>query len=171
MQNYKVLPIMAKINTQTFHMETSTLIFNTKKGTLSCLTVNEKKLWIKKLLSVYCISNIIEDKNKYYAACESGEIEGQFLALSKENGITEWFIPGRSFLHIIFERSLYLIFTDETNQHYFLKVNRSNGNTSWHHPVDEDLQEYNFNKQRVRLSYASGKTEMLSIRNGKPIDS
>ncbi len=156
-------------NTQNFEMKNTILKYDPGKSTLLCLdkTKENKKIWIKKLMDISHVSSIIEDKNKYYIACESGEINGQFLALSKESGATQWFIPGKSFLQIIFEGFLYLIFVDESDRYYLLKVRRENGRASWHHMVDQDLYEYSFSKKKISLVYSSGKSESLSIRTGR----
>ncbi|MDY6935980.1 MAG: hypothetical protein SVZ03_17400 [Spirochaetota bacterium] len=151
-----------------FEMKTSILRYDIDKSILLCMS-NNKKLWAKKLMSVGCLSNIIEDDDKYYIACESGELNGQLLALRKVNGSTAWFIPGKSFLQIIFERYLYLIFVDGDEHHYLLKVNRRNGKVRWHHYVNHDLCEYRFTLNMIQLSYASGRSESLSLKNGRQI--
>lgn len=160
-----------KMNIRAFEMEETVLKYDLDKSTLLCAgsSYNGKKLWIKKLPEISYISNIIEDNKRYYIACESGEINGQFIAVSKDDGSTEWFIPGRSFLQIIFSGFLYLIFVDENNHYYLLKVNRNNGRSSWHHRVEQNLREYSFTKKEIRLSYSSGKKEVLSVRTGKKI--
>ncbi len=154
-------------------MERAALRYDFDKSTMLCLDKVDisKKIWIKKLNNITHISNIIEDNKKYYVACESGDINGQFIALSKEDGSTKWFIPGKSFLQVIFKGSLYLIFIDENNEYYLLKVRRDNGNTTWHHRVDKDLFEYSFSKNKINLSYLSKKKELLSIRTGKIVKS
>ena len=152
-------------------MEDSILKYDPDKSTLLCKmkSADARKVWIKKLLEISDISNIIEDGKRYYLACESGERNGQFLALSKNSGTTVWFIPGKSFLQILFEGFLYLIFIDEYSHYYLLKVKCSNGKAVWHHRLDRDLFEYAFSKKDVKLCYSSGKKELLSLRTGKSV--
>ena len=154
-------------NTLSFEMDDAFLRFDMDSSILLCQSRhNDKKLWVKKLNNLI-ISDIFEDDSRYYIACDSGEINGQFLAVKKKNGITDWFIPGKSFLHVLYNGSLFLIFADENNRFYFLKVRINNGKSSWHHPVDPDLKEYSFINNSVKLDYLSGKTETLSIKTGK----
>ncbi len=154
-------------------MEKAVLRYDFDKSTLLCLdkSDNSKKIWIKKLNNITHVSNIIEDNKKYYIVCESGDINGQFLALSKDSGSTKWFIPGKSFMQVIFKGALYLIFIDDNNKYYLLKVRRDNGKTTWHHRVDQDLFEYSFSGNKITLSYSSKKKELLSIRTGKTVKS
>ena len=158
-----------KTSTYNFEMEDSILKYDPDKSTLLCVTksADARKVWIKKLLDISDISNIIEDGKRYYIVCESGDINGQFLALSKSSGSTVWFIPGKSFLQVLFKEFLYLIFIDENSHYYLLRVNCNNGKAVWHHRLDTDLFEYAFTKKDVRLSYSSGKKEVLSLRTGK----
>jgi outer membrane protein assembly factor BamB len=123
--------------------------------------------WVKKINNTSSVAGIIEDGEMYYIACDLGETSGQFLALRKESGSTEWFIPGRSFLHLIFDGFLYLIFIDENEMYYLLKVNRENGKKVWHHPVGSDLKEYKFAVTGIELIYHSGKKELISVKTGK----
>ena len=154
-------------NTLSFKMSDALLRFDLDSSILLCQSMhNDKKLWVKKFNNLI-ISDIFEDNSKYYIACDSGEINGQFLAVKKNNGVTDWFIPGKSFLHLLFNESLFLIFADENNRFYFLKVRKGNGKSSWFHPVDPDLKEYSFKNDSVKLDYISGKTETISIKTGK----
>ncbi len=161
---------MKTLNIQTFEMEDAVLRYDMDKSMLTCWSrFNNRKFWIKKLYDLNWISGIIEDNKKYYLACDSGEINGQFLAIKKLDGATEWFIPGKSFLHVIYKRYIYLIFADENDRFYLLKVYLSNGKAAWYHPVDRDLAEYSFADNKIRLHYQSGKTEVLSAGTGKSV--
>jgi outer membrane protein assembly factor BamB len=155
---------------QNIEMDGSELVLDPAKSILVCLETGEgkRKLWAKKLNDAGFIDTVLEDAEKYYVACESGDSSGQYLALRKDTGETLWFIPGKCFLQVLFEGFLFLIFVDDRGDHYLLKVDRENGNALWHHRVDEDLREYSFTKKRVKLAYASGKTESLSMENGNP---
>ena len=151
-------------------MKGCTLGYDRERSILLCSSITNKnrKLWVKKLNDINYISSIIEDEQRYYLACESGELNGQFLALHKRTGSTSWFIPGRSYLQILFEGLIYLIFIDGEGRYYFLKVNRNSGKLKWHHQVDRDLCEYSITRERILLTYSSGKRESLSIKSGKP---
>lgn len=157
---------------QSFEMDNAVLRFDPAASILLCQSrVNPgKKLWVKKLSQLSSISDIIEDEKKYYLACDSGEINGQFLAVQKKTGVTDWFIPGKSFMHVLFSGYLFLIFTDEYNKFYLLKVYLNTGKSAWFHTVDPDLNEYSFLNDRIILKYLSGKTETLAIRTGKLIN-
>ncbi|MCU0821428.1 MAG: hypothetical protein MUC95_03015 [Spirochaetes bacterium] len=157
--------------THNFDMADSILKYDPGRSTLLCIdkSAKAKKIWIKKILDITDITNVFEDGKRYFIACESGEINGQFLALFRSSGSTAWFIPGKSFLQVLFEGFLYLIFIDENGHYYLLKVNCNNGKALWHHRLDPDLFEYAFTKKEVRLSYTSGKKEILSLRTGKRI--
>ncbi|MDY6967201.1 MAG: hypothetical protein SVR08_00910 [Spirochaetota bacterium] len=144
------------------------LRYDRERSILLCssITNNNRKLWVKKLKEISYISNIIEDEQRYYLACESGEISGQFLVLLKRTGSTKWFIPGKSYLQILFGDYIYLIFIDEEEHYYFLKVNRKSGELKWHHKVDQDLCKYSITKERILLTYFSGKEESISVKTG-----
>ncbi|MBN2040233.1 MAG: hypothetical protein JW864_09345 [Spirochaetes bacterium] len=157
-------------NVHYFNMEHAILCFDPGSSTLLCRSgrAGKKKLWIKKLNGLMEIFAIIEDNKRFYIACDSGDINGQFIAMQKDTGITDWFIPGKSFLHLLYKDFLYLIFSDESGQYYLLKVNLKDGKSVWYHPVDRDLNEYVFVDNKVKLNYLSGKSEAISIRTGKP---
>lgn len=157
------------LNVQFFEMEHAVLRFDPGSSVLLCRSnlPDKKKLWIKKLNGLMEISDIIEDNKRYYLACDSGDINGQYIAIQKSTGKTDWFIPGKSFLHLLYRDFLYLIFSDESGQYYLLKVRLTDGKSVWFHPVDRDLTEYVFTGKTVNLKYISGKSESLSIRTGK----
>lgn len=152
---------------QSFEMNDAFLRFDPESSILLCQTKpNSKRLWVKKINNLI-VSDIIEDTSRYYIICDSGDINGQFLAVKKKTGVTSWFIPGKSFMHILFKGFLFLIFSDENNRFYLLKVYISNGKSVWFHPIDPDLKEYIFKNDKIKLEYLSGKTETLSIKTGK----
>lgn len=156
-------------NSQIFEMKRNSLIYDQGKSILLCRlkTHGKRKLWARKVNDVNYISSVIEDDEKFYISFESGEKSGQFLAIHKENGKTKWYIPGKSFLQVLFDEALYLIFIDEQDRYYLIKVRRDNGKTVWHHLVDADLSEYRFKGQRIRLYYTSRKFETISAASGK----
>lgn len=154
-------------NIQSFEMKKTALRYDPLKSTLLCQAAGGKKLWIKKLYDLNSISDIIEDGNRYYIACDSGENSGQFLAVAKPTGNTDWFIPGKSFLHVLYKGHLFLIFADEESRFYLLKVILSSGKSAWYHPVDSDLKEYIFADNHIKLYYTSGRIEIVSSNTGK----
>jgi outer membrane protein assembly factor BamB len=156
-------------NSQIFEMRRNSLIYDQVKSILLCRlkTDGNRKLWARKVNDVNYISSVIEDEEKFYISFESGEKSGQFIAIYKENGKTGWYIPGKSFLQVLFGGALYLIFVDEQDRYYLIKVRRDNGKTEWHYRVDGDLCEYRFKGQRIRLYYSSNKFETISALTGK----
>jgi hypothetical protein len=155
---------------QTFEMKDHILCYDSCKSILLCKELqNNKNLWIKKIADISHIENIIEDTAKYYIACETDEIKGYFLALEKSTGSTEWFIPGKAYFQIIYADFLYVIFTDEKNDYYMLKVERTGGKKLWYRRIDPDLCEYSFRNDRILLSYDSGKSEKISPLTGAVI--
>jgi len=148
-------------------MESADLYFDLEKSILISTTKNNgKKKWIKKINDIYSVNSIIEDSNKYYISCETDETSGQFLAISKQDGTTCWFIPGKSYLHILFNKYLYIIFIDDNNMYFLIKVDINDGSKIWHHKVRQNLEEYSFTKERILLQYSSGKNEILSPLTG-----
>lgn len=154
-------------NSQIFEMKRNSLIYDQAKSILLCRLKKGNKLWARKVNDVNFISSVIEDDEKFYISFESGEKSGRFLAIDKKSGKTGWYIPGKSFLQVLFDGSLYLIFIDDQDRYYLLKVRRDNGKSVWHHRVDADLIEYRFKGQRIRLYYTSRKFETISAATGK----
>jgi outer membrane protein assembly factor BamB len=153
---------------QTFEMRNRKLVYDPVKSILLCRAKNDgKKLWAKKVAEIHSIVSIIEDNEKFYVSGESGEKSGQFLAVYKENGKAGWFIPGLSFMQVLYGGFLYLIFVDEKDEYYLLKVRKDNGKTVWYYQVENDLFEYRFKNQKIRLYYRSNKVETISIVSGK----
>lgn len=154
---------------QSFTLKRNKLSYDEEKSMLVCNDRDKdgKKLWVKKIHEVGIISNIIEDDKNFYLACESGESSGSFLAIEKSSGNTVWFIPGKSFLQVFYMGFLYIIFVDDNEQYYLLKVERKKGRTKWHYRILNDLSEYHFSRKEIKLTYSSGKTECLSPATGK----
>jgi len=115
----------------------------------------------KKMHEPVAIQNVLFDKRYYYIACKTVDTEGIFLALEKKNGSTAWFIPGSTFLEVLYRGYLYLIFVDENERHFLIKVECNEGNKLWFHQIDSDLYYYHFKEDCIILHYASGKKEML----------
>ncbi|HSV95759.1 MAG TPA: hypothetical protein VLM75_02365 [Spirochaetota bacterium] len=153
---------------QSFELGSGILSFDFTKGMLVCREADgeRRKRWVKKLEGVGRVGNVIEDKERYYVACENGDANGHFLALDRRTGATEWFIPGKSFLQLIYNEGLYLIFVDGSMRHYLLRVDTADGTALWHHGVDEDLAEYSFKTRKIVLLYASGRMEVLDSERG-----
>ncbi len=159
----------AGIIVQPFEMRETVLVYEPAKSILVCKqnSGDKKKLWVKKLLEGGTVLSAAEDDERYYVALQSGEASGQYMALDRVSGATCWFIPGRAFLQILFDGFLYLIFIDEREHYYLLKVNRGSGGSIWHYSVEGDLCEYSFTKKRVYLLYASGRREAVSLDSGR----
>ncbi len=149
-----------------FEMEGRRLSFNPDKSVLTCLSPERRKLWVKKIDAIGHILSIIEDGQKYYAACEVDDVSGELIALDRDSGSTVWYIPGRPYLQQLFNGDIYAIFTDPDNIFYFLRITTDEGKTKWHHTVADDLREYSIKKERVILHYHSGKSEELDARTG-----
>ncbi len=160
---------MDKVNSQVFYLSTNVLRFDLLKRTLLCQSNDgNKNIWIKKI-EVDVIHTIIEDENNYYCSCGSDDKNGLFIAINRFNGDTNWYIPGRAFFHILFKKYLFVIFIDEKEFYYLIKVQPEDGSKLWHYEVDKDLQEYSFKNDRIRLSYKSGKVEKISPITGAKI--
>lgn len=155
------------LKSQRFEMKDHTLHYDTEKSILLCKSNAEtKNVWAKKIHDIEGIHTVIEDEERYYLSCEYGERSGYFLAVDRANGSTAWYIPGLSLFNVIFEGYLFLIFIDDEGIYYLLKVDRSSGNKAWYHRINQDLAEYSFRRDRILLSYASGKVEKLSPKTG-----
>lgn len=154
-----------------FALKNTILDFNEEKSILVCLAGEQesRKLWAKKLPEVQCVSGVKEDGERYYVACEYTDTDGMFLALNRETGSTVWYIPGRSLLQIIYKNHPYLIFIDEEEKFHFIKADPKSGRKIWHHPLDDDLAEYSFHRDRITLRYRSGKKEVLSVEDGRKL--
>jgi len=127
---------------------------------------SEKILWVKQLDDVSDIGSVSENYDNFFLSCGIDEISGKFIALSKTDGVTSWFIPGHEFLHVLHKDSLFLIFLDAAGTYYFLKVDTKDGNPAWQRVVEPNLCEYHIDDDGVTLSYKSGKTEYIDRETG-----
>ncbi len=152
-----------------FELKKTILDYNEEKSIMVCLDSGQdmNKLWVKKLPDVKCVSGVKEDGERYYVACEYTNTDGIFLALNKETGRTVWYIPGRSLLQIMYKNYPYLIFIDENEKFHLIKVEPKDGSKIWHHPLDDDLSEYLFHRNKITLRYRSGKKDVLSAEDGR----
>ncbi|PKL40029.1 MAG: hypothetical protein CVV44_07375 [Spirochaetae bacterium HGW-Spirochaetae-1] len=160
------------INHQTFNSGEFFLQFDMDKSILLCKIRHDSKdkiLWAKKLNDIYCLLDILEDRDRFYVACEINDLDGKFIALDKSTGTTAWFIPGRPYFQTQFDQSLFIIFIDASHAYYLLRVDSEKGAALWHHRIEEDLCEYSFNSSRILLQYRSGRTEKLNPLSGKMI--
>ncbi len=153
-----------------FELKDSVLSYDPEKSLVVCRTRGEdrRNIWIKKLEDTGRVTRVLEDDERYFLACEYGEAEGTFLALDRESGATAWYIPGRSFLQVVYEGHLFMIFIDEHGAYFLIKVECAGGTSVWHHRVESDLAEYRFNPRRIRLFYESGREETLNSITGLP---
>ncbi len=161
---------MEQAYSQNFELGARTLHYDCGKYILLCKDSNSgKNLWIKKISDISQIDTVIEDSSRYYIACETDDIKGYYLAIDKGTGSTEWFIPGKAYFQVVYKGSLYLIFTDEKNEFFFLKVDCSDGKKIWHYRISNDLCEYSFSGDRIILKFESGKQEKISTLTGTVI--
>ena len=161
---------MAKAEPFFFSMKEDILSYDTDRSLLVCRsTASGNKRWLKHLENISFIASIIEDSERYYIMGESAETLGEYHALGKADGGTAWFIPGRAFFHIIHAGHLFLIFIDEKNLYWLIKVDNIRGTTIWHHRVDADLDGYRFRKNQVTLTFRSGKKTILDTETGREI--
>jgi outer membrane protein assembly factor BamB len=153
-----------------YPMHNNLLFYDYKKALLLCKSNNMKEdLWMKKLNSSCTIDNIIEDSKRFYINCTSNETSGEFIAVNIKTGKNEWIIPGKSFFEKIYEGDLFLIFIDENNLYFLIKVDCDTGEKIWHFLVEDDLIKYIFSDNKLELIFKSGKTNVLSIYTGKKI--
>jgi len=157
------------INHQIFELDQNILTFDITKGLLYCKTYEESLLWVKKVKDVSEILDVQEDQSSYYISCSLDDIEGEMLSIDKEDGNTKWYIPGKPFFQKLFDKYIYTIFMDSTEQHYLLKVDLEDGSTIWHHRIENDLSEYIISKDKIELTYSSGRIEGLSVKSGQII--
>ena len=158
------------IYTQRFTLSSHILEFDSAKGILRCTALeNEKKSWVKQLNDISDIGSVSENHGNFFLSCMIDETSGRFIALSKVDGATSWFIPGHEFLHVLHKDSLFLIFIDGDGTYYFLKVDAEDGHPAWQREVEPNLHEYYINSDRITLSYKSGKTEYIDRETGEVI--
>jgi len=149
-------------------MEKDHLHFDSGKSILLCKSIKDNRTrWAKKMEDIFFILDIIEDSNLYYAACEIDSVSGKFLAVNRDDGSTAWYIPGRPYLQQLFDKFLFIIFIDERDDFFLLKVDPEDGSKVWFHQTDNDLSEYSFRKDRILLTYKSGREEKLDPVSGK----
>lgn len=147
----------------TFTCNDTTILYNPDKCTLLCVSNPDgKKLWVKKLSEPVAIQNVLCDDLFYYIACRIGDTHGMFLTVARSNGSTMWFIPGRTFLEVLYNGFLYLIFVDEDDRYFLIKVEREEGAKLWYQQIDSDLYYYHFKDDGILLHYASGKKEKIT---------
>jgi predicted aspartyl protease len=69
----------------------------------------------------------------------------------------------------LFLDSVYLIFSDENDDFFLIKVLADNGKKFWHHVVDTGLSCYTINSKEVILQYIDEKIEVLNSSSGLPV--
>ena len=156
------------IYTQRFTLASHILEFDYVKGILRCMPLESGKvLWVKQLDDISDIGSVSENYGNFFLSCMIDETSGKFIALSKADGVTLWFIPGHEFLHVLHQESLFLIFIDNNGIYYFLKVDVKDGSPVWQRMIEPDLNEYRINENSIRLFYKSGKTEYIDRKTGE----
>ncbi len=158
---------MNKENIQRFELADLLLQYDFLSYTLLCKSsADGKNLWIRKIEDGGGILDADEDQNRIFISMSSGDKSGQFIALNKRDGLTEWFIPGKAYMFRLYLNSVYLIFVDGDDNFFLIKVSSEDGTKLWHHAVDNRLCAYNINNELVSLSYTDGRTEILSSDTG-----
>jgi len=161
---------MGKENIQRFELSELLLQYDFQTCNLLCRSLDEgKNLWIKKIEDGGFILDVNEDGSSIFISVESDSKSGQFLVLSKKDGTTNWFIPGKACMFRIFLNYVYLIFTDAEDNFYLIKTAAENGAKLWHHAVNDMLSGYTINEATVLLKYIDGSIEILSSSTGLPL--
>jgi len=161
---------MNKESIQRFELSDLLLQYDYNTYTLLCRSSGDgKNLWIRKIEDGGFILDMAEDRDKIFISIESDEKSGQFIVLNKKDGLTNWFIPGKSYMFRIFLNSVYIIFVDGDNNFFLIKADSEDGRKFWHHPVNEGLSAYTINKDVVTLKYIDGSTESLNSSTGDPL--
>jgi outer membrane protein assembly factor BamB len=156
------------INIQSFTLERHTLEFDLAKNILRCVeTAGGKILWLKQLDEIAGINSVSEDNERFFLSCWIDEASGRFIALFKDDGVTSWLIPGREYLHVLYKNSLFLIFVDNSELYYFLKINAENGVPVWQRTIEQNLCGYGISETKITLNYESGKTEYINSETGE----
>ena len=159
---------MSKDNIQRFELSEFLLQYNLETYALLCKEKdNGKNLWIRKIEDGGFILDASEDKERIFIAVESGNNMGQFLALEKTDGNIKWFIPGKAYMFRVFLNFVYLIFPDEANNFFLIKVSVEDGKKFWHYQVNENLSSYTINDKIVELKYRDGVREILDSKTGR----
>ena len=161
---------MSKDNTQRFELSKLLLQYNLETYALLCKEKDKaKNLWIRKIEDGGFILDIGEDKERIFIAIEYGANSGQFLALKKSDGSIIWFIPGKAYMFRIFLDYVYLIFLDEYNNFFLIKVSAEDGRKIWHYKVNEKLSSYTINERVIELKYFDGNKEIIDSATGELI--
>ena len=160
------------IYTQKFTLSSHILEFDSAKGILRCMSLGSGKVsWVKQLDDILNIDSVSENHDIFFLSCRIDETSGKFIALSKTDGMTSWFIPGHEFLHVLHKDSLFLIFIDNAETYYLIKVDVKDGSPAWQRVVEFDLYEYSIDDDSVTLFYKSGRTEYVDRDTGETVNS
>jgi len=158
---------MNKNTVQRFELADFLLQYNYETYILLCRNLKDgRNLWIRKIEDGGYILEVQEDGARIYIILESGEKSGLFLALRKTDGSTCWFIPGRAFMCRLFLDSVFLIFADEIDNFFLIKISADNGEKIWHHAVNTGLSHYTINSREVVLEYMDENVEILNSSTG-----
>lgn len=69
----------------------------------------------------------------------------------------------------LFMDSVFLIFSDENDDFFLLKVSAVSGKKIWHHRVNADFVRYTINSEKVILKYNDANVEILNSSTGNPV--
>ncbi|MCL1864667.1 MAG: hypothetical protein FWF73_02520 [Spirochaetes bacterium] len=163
---------MNKNTIQRFELSKLLLQYNLETYSLLCKEKDEgKNLWIRKIEDGGFILDAGEDSERIFIAVESGDNRGQFLALKKTDGNVIWFIPGKAYMFRVFLNSVYLIFLDEDNNYFLIKVYVEDGSKIWYYRINEKLSSYTINNNVVKLKYLDANEEILDSATGELLKS
>ena len=161
---------MSKESIQRFELTDHLLQYDYMTFSLLCRSINDgKNLWIRKIEDGGFILDVNEDDDKVFLSIESDGKRGQFLALNKRDGLTNWFIPGKAYMFRLYLDSVYLIFADGDDNFFLIKTASGDGSKLWHHPVNRGLTSYTINNEIVVLKYNDGSNEILSSSTGNSL--
>ncbi len=158
---------MDKDSIQRFELTGRLLQYDFSTCNLLCKSLSGgKNLWIRKIDDGGFIIDVDEDGKKFYLSFGLDDRSGEFIALDKDTGLTEWSIPGRAYMFRVFTGSVYIIFPDSDGNFFLIKTSSDDGSKIWHHNVDDRLHSYTINERTVTLEYYGGKREVLDSRTG-----
>lgn len=161
---------MKRNTVQRFELADFLLQYNYETCILLCKNTEDgRNLWIRKIEDGGFILEVLEDDEKIYLNLESGEKSGQFIALGKTDGSMLWYIPGKAFMCRLFLDSVFLIFSDENDDFFLIRVSAVTGDKLWHYRVNNGLALYTINSEKVILKYNDESLEVLDSNTGIPV--
>lgn len=153
---------------QRFELNGFLLQYDCSGEMLLCRSLpGDRKLWIKKIDEGGIILDVVDSGELFLIAFEYDDTGGQFMAVNKSDGKTEWFIPGRAYMYRVFGGYVFLIFIDGNGDYHFIKSSISDGGMVWHHPVSMELTGYTIRNDYISLVFSDGRKETLDFETGE----